>query len=97
MCLLHQGSLVATEMRAESETITPILTALPDKTLSKTSSHRLLHHTPDLLSPHTFPPILFFNYVDFSVTSYGGREFLFRLLAQLCSEAQGGYVGSYSR
>lgn len=96
MCLTHQGSLVATQMRAESEKITPILTAFPDKILSKTLSHCLLHHTPDLLPPHTFLPILFFK-TGFSITRYGGRELLFRLLAQLYSEAQGGYVGSHSR
>lgn len=65
MCLMHQGPLAATEMRVESEKSTPILTAFPDKTLSRTFSYCLLHHTPDLLPPLTFPPILFFNYVDF--------------------------------
>lgn len=65
MCLMHQGSLVATEMRTESEKSTPMLAAFPDKSLSRTFSYCLLHHTTNCLPPHTCPPILFFNYVDF--------------------------------
>lgn len=63
--LVHKGPSVTTEVSAESEKSTPIWTVFPDKTLSRIFTYCLLHLTPDLLPPLTFPLTSFFSNANF--------------------------------